>query len=86
MCVPVHYRLVNSGETIEILVDVKVFSGSMPQQDQEIIAYQQTDESESDHKCGPCHICPTFLGICYFIWLAVIVAVIIVMMRRKKET
>ena len=56
------------------------------EQDQEIIAYQQTDESESDHKCGLCHICPTFLGICYFIWLAVIVAVIIVMMRRKKET
>ena len=53
------------------------------------IAYQQTNEADTE-KCGLCHICPTFLGICYFIWLAVIGAVIIVavivMLRRKKKT
>lgn len=55
------------------------------------IAYQQTDEAGGSHKCGLCHICPTFLGICYFIWLAIIMAaalvtVILVMRRTKKES
>ena len=55
------------------------------------IAYQQTDEAGGSHKCGLCHICPTFLGICYFIWLAIIIAValvtvILVMRRTKKES
>ena len=52
------------------------------------IAYQQTDEANQSHKCGLCHICPTFLGICCFIWLAVIVAgiiIVILVLRRKKE-
>lgn len=39
--------------------------------------------------CRLCHICPTFLGICCFIWLAVIAAAVfvavIVILRRKKE-
>ncbi|MDE7133505.1 MAG: hypothetical protein K2O65_17225 [Lachnospiraceae bacterium] len=55
------------------------------------IAYQQTDEANQSHKCGLCHICPTFLGICCFVWLAVIIAtvvfaVVIVILRRRKET
>ncbi|MBD5490253.1 MAG: hypothetical protein HDR13_15955 [Lachnospiraceae bacterium] len=45
---------------------------------------------DGDTKCGLCHICPTFLSVCCFIWLAVIAAVIIVVviviLRRKKET
>lgn len=53
------------------------------------IAYVQTDGTDTDAKCGLCHICPTFLGICYFIWLAfiltVIAIVIFVILRRKKE-
>lgn len=48
-----------------------------------------TAEAEEKAKCGLCHICPTFLGICYFIWLALILAVtavvIFVAQRRKKE-
>ena len=39
---------------------------------------------------GLYHICPTFLGICYFIWLAFILAVIaivifVILRCRKKE-
>ena len=38
---------------------------------------------------GLYHICPTFLGICYFIWLAFILAVmaivIFVAARRRRE-
>lgn len=53
------------------------------------IAYQLT-EAVKGNKCGLCHICPTFLGICCFIWLAVItvavtVAIIIFMSNRKKD-
>lgn len=39
-------------------------------------------------KCSLCHICPTFLGICYFIWLAIIIAlalVIYLIIRRKRK-
>ncbi|MBD5522447.1 MAG: leucine-rich repeat protein [Lachnospiraceae bacterium] len=57
------------------------------------IAFRQTDTDVAqgrNAKCGLCHICPTFLGICCFIWLAVIAAVcivvVIVILRRKKET
>ncbi len=50
------------------------------------IAYEQ---AEGSGKCGLCHICPTFLGICYFIWIAVIVAAVlliwILVRSRKKE-
>ncbi len=55
------------------------------------IAYVETDESKADDsaKCGLCHICPTFLGICYFIWLAalavIFIAMFAVLRRRKKE-
>lgn len=53
------------------------------------IAYVETEST--DTKCGLCHICPTFLGLCYFIWLAVILAVILIVIlvvwrRRKEET
>ena len=52
------------------------------------IAYRQAG-ADNGAKCGLCHICPTFLGICYFIWLAVIVAVVVIViilvLRRKKE-
>ncbi|MCH5251055.1 MAG: InlB B-repeat-containing protein, partial [Lachnospiraceae bacterium] len=52
------------------------------------IVYSQVNTAGS--KCSLCHICPTFLGICCFIWLAVItVAVIVVILivnkRRKNE-
>lgn len=52
------------------------------------IAYRQAG-ADNGAKCGLCHICPTFLGICCFIWLAVIVAVVVIViilvLRRKKE-
>ncbi len=55
------------------------------------IAYVETDGAEADKevKCGLCHICPTLLGICYFIWLAVILAVVLIVIlvvwRRRKD-
>lgn len=52
------------------------------------IAYSLNGELEEGAKCGLCHICPTFLGICCFIWLAVIlgaVIVVMVLLRRKKQ-
>ncbi len=51
------------------------------------IAYEEA-EGAGAGKCGLCHICPTFLGICYFIWLAVIVTAIVIvwiLIRRKKK-
>ncbi len=49
------------------------------------IAYEQTEVSA---KCGLCHICPTFLGICCFIWLAIVIAILlivwIVVWRNRK--
>lgn len=51
------------------------------------IAWQETEDGGS--RCRLCHICPTFLGICCFVWLAIAVAVILVvfviMMRRRRE-
>ncbi|MDE7436592.1 MAG: hypothetical protein K2N01_12340, partial [Lachnospiraceae bacterium] len=54
------------------------------------IAYRQTDGREAD-RCGLCHICPTFLGICCFIWLAVFLAAVLVIVwislrRMRKES
>lgn len=48
------------------------------------IGYVQA-EGKSD-QCGLCHICPTFLGICYFIWLAIILMTILairIAIRKK---
>ncbi len=40
-------------------------------------------------RCGLCHICPTYLGICCFVWLAIILlavlTVVLVVLRRRKE-
>ena len=50
------------------------------------IAYVQTEGT--GHKCGLCHICPTFLGICYFVWLAIIILIMIavmILLRKKRE-
>lgn len=50
------------------------------------IAYVQAEGA--GHKCSLCHICPTFLGICYFVWLAIIILVmivVIILLRKKKE-
>lgn len=52
------------------------------------IAYVEADETDDGAKCGLCHICPTFLGICCFVWLAIIIAAAIIafiLLRRKKE-
>lgn len=52
------------------------------------IAYVGTDSTDTDAKCGLCHICPTFLGICYFIWLAVIIALVLIICiiwRKKRQ-
>lgn len=54
------------------------------------ILYQMQEDAgeKSAAKCGLCHICPTFLGICYFIWLAIIIVlalVIYLIIRRKRK-
>ena len=53
------------------------------------IAYEQVNGTGENNKCGLCHICPTFLGICCFVWLAVIVAVFfiicMIIRRNRKE-
>lgn len=55
------------------------------------IAYVETEGTGagSRAKCGLCHICPTFLGGCCFIWLAiiitaVIIAIIVILWRNKQ--
>lgn len=53
------------------------------------IVNEQEERMEKDRQCGLCHICPTFLGICYFIWLAIILAIIVmiwIVVRRKRKT
>ena len=53
-----------------------------------VIAYVETDGTSAAAKCGLCHICPTFLGICYFIWLAVIIAlglILYIVWRKKRQ-
>lgn len=50
------------------------------------IAYVQA-EGKGD-RCGLCHICPTFLGICYFIWLAIIILAVLIIwlvIRKKRK-
>ncbi len=54
------------------------------------IAYTEIDTTRAGGrpKCGLCHICPTFLGICCFIWLVLIavgIAVIVIWWRRIKK-
>ncbi len=54
------------------------------------IAYVETDSADSGAKCSLCHICPAFYGVCCFIWLALILAVmgivtLVVWRRRKAE-
>lgn len=52
------------------------------------LVYGQADRMEESGRCGLCHACPTFLGICCFIWLAVIASVVvagIILLQRKKN-
>ena len=45
------------------------------------IAYRQVSRTPQVGKCNLCHICPTFLGICYFVWLILIMAVLLIVFR-----
>ncbi len=52
------------------------------------IAYEEPEGAVRAGKCGLCHICPAFLGICLFVWLAVILAAVLIIwivIRRKKK-
>lgn len=53
------------------------------------IAYVAAGGGNGGSVCGLCHICPTFLGVCCFIWLAVVTVVILftaaVILRRKRK-
>lgn len=46
---------------------------------------QEGGEKKPAAKCGLCHICPTSLGICYFIWLAIVLALVIYLIIRRKR-
>lgn len=52
------------------------------------IAYAAAGSGNGENVCSLCHICPTFLGVCCFIWLAVVIVVILfaaaVILHRKK--
>ncbi|MCM1266638.1 MAG: hypothetical protein NC302_01930 [Bacteroidales bacterium] len=53
-----------------------------------VVGIPEELQADGGAKCGLCHICPTFLGVCYFIWLAIIIAaiiIIILLVRRKKD-
>ena len=52
------------------------------------IAYKQVSQTPQAGKCSLCHICPTFLGICYFVWLILIMAVLLIVFRliRRKRS
>lgn len=46
---------------------------------------------EGNERCGLCHICPTFLGICCFIWLAIFLAAVLAVVwicrrRMRRES
>ncbi len=51
------------------------------------IAYRLTEAKAE--RCGLCHICPTFLGICCFIWLILVAAVaftlIVILLHKKRD-
>lgn len=52
------------------------------------IALREGTLEENNGKCGLCHICPTFLGICCFIWAVVILILasgIIILYRHKRK-
>ena len=52
------------------------------------IAYEQADGTGDNPKCRLCHICPTFLGICYFEWLLIIMVVVLIIwfdIRKKRK-
>ena len=52
------------------------------------IAYEQADGTGDNPKCRLCHICPTFLGICYFEWLLIIMIVVLIIwfdIRKKRK-
>ncbi len=52
------------------------------------IAYEQADGTGDNPKCRLCHICPTFLGICYFEWLSIIMVVVLIIwfdIRKKRK-
>lgn len=40
-------------------------------------AVEEEEPEEEGPKCHVCHMCPTFLGICLFIWLIILVGAII---------
>lgn len=70
-------------ETITVITDM--FSSYA-------IAYRETGRANTGNggaACGLCHICPAFLGICCFVWLAVIIAanliiIFVTQWQRKK--
>ncbi|MCI9396872.1 MAG: hypothetical protein HFI55_08155 [Lachnospiraceae bacterium] len=54
------------------------------------IAYEDTEGADCGAKCSLCHICPALFGVCCFIWLTVIPAVMVIVIlvawrRRKAE-
>lgn len=51
------------------------------------VAYKLKKEGAGSGICGLCHVCPTFFGICCFVWLAFLVAAlgILLLLLRNME-
>lgn len=71
------YALLNDvgHDTNNITIRTNMFSAYAIAYRQKGMDYEQ-DEPDEQMKCRLCHICPTFLGICYFAGFAVIIALI----------
>ncbi len=77
---PEQLEFADNGETIENKIDEKDISDKVPKQDKEVIenGIEEFQTEEAGHKCSLCHTCSTFLGICYFVWLAFIVVLFLI--------
>lgn len=60
----------------------------LPDEENHTEQYKDAGLEESKERsavCGLCHICPTFLGVCLFVWLAIAGVLVIWVCRKKRE-
>ena len=62
----------DTAETVTVATDL--FSAYAIVYQDGVSAETAGQDSVQKAKCGLCHICPTFLGICCFVWLAILIA------------
>ena len=64
----------DTAETVTVATDL--FSAYAIVYQDGVSAETAERDSAQKAKCGLCHICPTFLGVCCFVWLAILIAAI----------